>query len=47
MIWSIFFDLLVVEDDIWEPDVLSRDVQVFDFAVVLRIPLQFVIDPFL
>ena len=39
--------LLVVQDDVWEPDVLRRDVDLRHAAVLVRVPGEFVIAPFL
>ena len=38
---------LVVEYDVGQPDLLRRDVQYIDIAVLLRVPLELVIEPFL
>ena len=39
--------VLVVEHDVGKPNILSRNVQVLDVAVVLGVPLELVVDPFL
>jgi len=39
--------VLVVKDDIRPPDVLRRDVEHIDAAVIIRIPFQFVVVPVL
>jgi len=39
--------LLVIEDDVGQPDVFGRHVQRLNAAIVRRIPLQSIIEPFL
>lgn len=41
------FNLLVVEDNIRQPDVLGRDVELGDSAVLARVPPELVIHPLL
>ena len=38
-------DLLVIEDDVWEPDPLAGHVQGLHPAVLHRVPLQLVVVP--
>ena len=39
--------LLVVEDDVWQPDVCGGDVETVDAAVLLRVPAELVVVPVL
>ncbi|KFM73447.1 hypothetical protein X975_22625, partial [Stegodyphus mimosarum] len=36
---------IVVEYDVWEPDLFCRDVQLSHTPVLVRIPLQLVVGP--
>ena len=39
--------VLVVEDDVGQPDVFGRDVQCLDTSVLLGVPFELVVGPFL
>ncbi len=41
----MFFNLLVVEDDVWSPYVVGRNVQLFDTPILVGVPHQFVVIP--
>ena len=40
-------NLLVVEDDIWQPDPLTGNIECFDATIIIWIPLEFIVVPLL
>ena len=43
----IDFFLLVVEDNVWSPDVVSGHMKILDAAILIRVPHQLVVTPVL
>ena len=44
---TLVVDLLVVQDDVWPPDVIRRHVKHVDATILLGVPLQLVVVPVL
>ena len=42
---ELSLNLLVVEDDVWSPYVVGRNVQLFDSPILVGVPHQFVVVP--